>query len=197
MQRPPAMGDFSMSNLFRPDFIQIPTQVLTDKSLQPLDRVLFGYIYWFTKLKDGKCTAGNDTFAELTNTSEGSVKNALKRLAKSGWITKVMRNKNERKEIKCNLSYGRNGSLKAPAKVVLNDTTSGTKRYHLEKNQQREVVSNDPPEEYLIRKEIINGSPRVVPREPQPNKPLSDTAKRLQARIDAIKRNSQQGTQAA
>lgn len=70
----------------QPDFIIVPTQVLAEKSLQPLDSKVFGYIYWLEKLKDGKCTASNATLAELSNSKATSVGHSLARLEAAGFI---------------------------------------------------------------------------------------------------------------
>jgi hypothetical protein len=74
------------NNITPPDFIMIPRQLLGDKDLHPLDCVVFGYIYWFTKLKNERCTAGNKLLAELVGASSVSVQNSLTRLEFTGTL---------------------------------------------------------------------------------------------------------------
>ncbi len=69
-----------------PDFIQIPRPVLIHRDLQPSDKFLFGYIYWFTKLKLEKCTASNETLGQLAGITAKSVSNSLQRLESAGLI---------------------------------------------------------------------------------------------------------------
>lgn len=90
----------------QPDFIQIPTQLLSNKNLQPTDRIIYGYIYWMTKLKNDKCFASNDTFAELANCSASLVSKALTRLEENGYIRRIFDEEtNHRKEIIPLVSY--------------------------------------------------------------------------------------------
>ena len=42
-------GDF-----LEPDFLMIPFQLIKDKELEQVDRLLYGVIYWFEHLRDGR-----------------------------------------------------------------------------------------------------------------------------------------------
>lgn len=75
-----------MKKEFRPDFIIIPSVLLADKKLTPSDRIVYGVIYWFEKLKEGTCTASNETIARIAVVSEKAVMAALNRLEKRGYI---------------------------------------------------------------------------------------------------------------
>lgn len=85
----------------------IPTQLLSDSSLQPSDRILFGYIYWMTKLALMRCVAGNDTLAELTGLSIRGVQQSLVRLEQQGYIRRIFIGKGDRhrENIECLLAY--------------------------------------------------------------------------------------------
>lgn len=72
--------------LIKPEFIQIPSLVLQDKTLKSSDKFLFGYIYWFTKMKNENCTASNETLGQLTGITPRSISNSLTRLKKAGFI---------------------------------------------------------------------------------------------------------------
>lgn len=91
----------------QPDFIQIPTQLLGDKTLQPSDRILYGYIYWLTKLKMERCVAGNKYLSELTGFNTRSIQNMLTRLEKAGYIRRIFADEQHknRLEIICSIAY--------------------------------------------------------------------------------------------
>lgn len=72
-----------------PDFIIIPYQVAFDPKLDPLDRILYGIIYWLTCLKNEKCFASNKTLAQLCKTTTGSIQNSLTRLEKQKYIKRI------------------------------------------------------------------------------------------------------------
>ncbi len=85
-----------------PDFIVIPHQLILDKELQPADRILYGIIYWFTKLKNEKCTASNETLKELCGFKNyRTIINSLSRLEKRGYIIRryLDEEKKKREEI--------------------------------------------------------------------------------------------------
>lgn len=79
-----------------PDFIQIPYQLLVDDALQPIDKFLYGVIYWFEHLKNEKCTASNVTLAGLIGADPGSVQNSLNRLEERGYIERFYKDESRR-----------------------------------------------------------------------------------------------------
>lgn len=109
---------------FKPDFIIIPFQLFEDKNLQPLDRLLYGVIYYFEKMKEGKCIASNERLAEycLTN-SKKSVQNSLNNLERCCYINRIFldEQKKNRLEIKCVITFNN---------VSPNSDTRTTKRLH-------------------------------------------------------------------
>lgn len=80
----------------QPDFIVIPTHLLSDDALQPSDRILFGYIYWMTKMALMKCVASNSTFMELTGMSERTISLALHRLERQGYVRIIYKDESRR-----------------------------------------------------------------------------------------------------
>jgi len=68
--------------IFKPDFLIIPGPVAFNKNLQPVDKTLYGVIYWLYSLKDGKCTASNAYLAKIVGCSSHSAQNSLTRLEK-------------------------------------------------------------------------------------------------------------------
>lgn len=89
-----------------PDFIIIPYPLLEDKEITLIDERLYGMIYWFTKLKNEKCTASNATLAELIKSTPRSVQNSLNMLEKKGFIKRYFKEKsNHRSEISVLITY--------------------------------------------------------------------------------------------
>jgi hypothetical protein len=75
--------------LFTPDFLIIPYQLFTDKKLQPADALIYGVVYWFEHMKDGKCIASNRTIGEYLHFHPNSVARSLGNLERSGYINIV------------------------------------------------------------------------------------------------------------
>ena len=89
-----------MKKIFNPEYLYIPYLVL---ELQPAARFVFGAIYYFEKMKDGKCFASNEEIARIAHITPRSVANSLGILEKAGFIKRIFSDKNHRnrKEIKC------------------------------------------------------------------------------------------------
>lgn len=73
-----------MNNL--PDFLLIPSVLIQDKNLRPTDLLVYGAIYWYTRLKMERCIASNKTLAVVANCSESAVVYALTRLKRAGYV---------------------------------------------------------------------------------------------------------------
>lgn len=83
--------------IFQPDFLIIPGPVAFNKKLQPVDKNVYGVVYWLHNLKDGKCTASNAYLAKICGCGLQSVKNSLNRLEKAKLI---IREFNDSKNVK-------------------------------------------------------------------------------------------------
>ncbi len=77
-----------------PEFVPLFRDVIEHKGCTTMDAVIFGYVYWFTRLKNEKCTASNETIAELAGTTSGVVRNSLTALEKAKFITRRYKNDN-------------------------------------------------------------------------------------------------------
>lgn len=75
---------------YLPDFLIIPSLLIQDKNLQPLDHLVYGIVYWYKHLKLEKCIASNQTIAELLESTSGSIANSLSRLHKNGYIEIIL-----------------------------------------------------------------------------------------------------------
>lgn len=93
--------------IIAPDFLIIPYQLIVDKTLQPLDRLVFAVIYWLAHLKKEKCIASNTTIAYLVQSTPRGVQNSLKRLEQGAYIVRTYKDtqRKVRKEIKCLISF--------------------------------------------------------------------------------------------
>lgn len=88
-----------MENSVLPEFLQIPTKVLFDESLQPLDLKIYGFISYYSKLKLKKCILSNKELGGMAKATEGSVKNSITRLYKSNHITAVYLRERHQREL--------------------------------------------------------------------------------------------------
>lgn len=85
-----------MSLQFKPDFLIIPYQLIEDRELEATDRLIYGLIYWFEHLKDGHCSASNDTFAALLHITPRAVQNSLTNLEGRGYIEREYKDESKR-----------------------------------------------------------------------------------------------------
>lgn len=95
--------------LFKPDYIMIPFPVYSDDRLEGMDRVIYGIIYYFEAMRDGKCYASNAQLARIAgeNTNIRSISNCLDRLEKCGYIDRFYKDdqKRNRTEIRTNINF--------------------------------------------------------------------------------------------
>jgi hypothetical protein len=79
-----------------PDFLIIPYQLLEDKEMSLIDERLYGIIYWFTKLKNERCTASNVVLAGLVRTTPATIQNSMTKLEAKGFIKRIFKDKARR-----------------------------------------------------------------------------------------------------
>lgn len=106
-QETPDVAQESLS--MTPDFFVIPSIVLNDKDLQPLDAIVFGVIYWFEKMKDGYCRASNKTIAKVARSSSSGVSHSLQRLRETGYIHCEYNERNNRIGITTLVQFSKGG----------------------------------------------------------------------------------------
>lgn len=82
-----------------PEFIMIPHILIRDKNLQPLDREVYGIIYWVVSWKNEKCIMSNQIIGDILGAAGNSVSHSLGRLAKQRYIYIKMGANNQRLEI--------------------------------------------------------------------------------------------------
>lgn len=81
----------TMNDLVRPDYYYIPAVVATE--VQPHESYVWAVVYWFERMKDGRCTASNARIAEALpyKSSAVSVANALTVLEEAGLVVRVFK----------------------------------------------------------------------------------------------------------
>lgn len=82
-----------------PDFLIIPKIVHRNKNLTPSDWIVYAAIYYFEHLRDGRCTASNESLARIAEISERAVMISLEKLEREGYIVRSYKGeKNSRRE---------------------------------------------------------------------------------------------------
>lgn len=78
---------------YKPDFLIKPYEVHACPNLRPSDSDVYAVVYWFEKMRGEKCTAGNDTIAEVARLQVRTVRAALDRLEKNNFIERLYSDK--------------------------------------------------------------------------------------------------------
>lgn len=85
-----------MADLRLPDFLVIPSSLVLDKDLRPTDHLVYGVVYWYSKLKLEKCILSNKSFANLLSITDRAVQYGLQRMSDKGYIKVVYEDENKR-----------------------------------------------------------------------------------------------------
>ena len=85
-----------MKKFIPPDFIIVPYQLIIDDKITPIDRDVYGLVYWLTKLKGERCIASNLFIAQALHISAKSVQNSLTRLQQYGYIHRTFKDESRR-----------------------------------------------------------------------------------------------------
>jgi len=128
--------------MFSPSFIIIPKSVYQDKKLQPLDLKVWGIIYWYLNLKDGKCFASNLSIARQCGCLERSAKRSVKRLEERGHIKRYFKDKSKRNRIRIEITSALMGQM-VTREGPSDDSIEGASGHHIKNNieKNREVAT--------------------------------------------------------
>lgn len=85
--------------MYTPDFLIKPYQVHSHPDLRPSDSDIYAVVYWFERMKDGKCIASNKTIATVACLQERTVGAALERLEQLGFIKRIYSDKARTKRL--------------------------------------------------------------------------------------------------
>lgn len=150
-----------------PELLIIPSQLISDADIKPLDGYVYAVIYWFSKMLLQKCIASNAEIANRLGVDAGSVANSISRLNKKGYIQVVMDDKRHRLEIIPLLTIHQ--SMKPPSS---NDDTPPSSNDEYNSNNKNNKI-------YTISKDI----------EAEPNK-VAQSSRKLKELILAKDKNS-------
>jgi len=137
---------------FYPEFIPVFHSSLADGNLNKQDVLVLGVVYWFERLKEGKCFASNATLARIIGSKNPtSISNSLKRLEENGYIQCIFfdESKRHRKEIVCFIHKLNKGVFHPQMKGV-----SST--------DERRVSSTDEQSENTVRKNIKKNTDELI-----------------------------------
>lgn len=103
------MNEASEATFMTPDFLIIPYRVIEEDKLRPTDLQIYGVIYWYEHLKEGRCIASNLTISRAARCSVRAVQAGLARLEKYGFIQSIFvdKQKSMRMEIRTLVRYDR------------------------------------------------------------------------------------------
>jgi len=182
----------------RPDFLITPYEVKACESLRPSDGDVYAVVYWLERLKDGKCTAGNAFIAEVLSIQERTVRAALERLEKEGFIQRFYEDpeRKHRKEIRTLVRFSRvePETPGVPGKeIVEKKETPGAfaKRFFEEgasdaKDQVLEEIMYSNPQ--ADRNEVMQEIKRFILYWTEPNKSGTKVRWQMQKTFDVRRR---------
>ena len=128
-----------------------------DKRLRPTDSDVYAIIYWFERLKDGVCKAGNETMADILGVDERTVGFALQRLKKYGYIKinytdGTMRN---RINIETLVSFSKHEQARAEDVEEKKETPGQIARKFFEDESSQVFIVEELSKKIGVQKEIL------------------------------------------
>lgn len=133
----PDVGDQQAT--FTPDVFIIPGQVMLDPNLQPLDSKVYAAVYWFERLKDGRCFASNAAISKIVGSSSNGVNNSLSRLRGAGYLICTYDDQKHRTSISTLVKMHKGTSNEVggvPETRYRDNNTKGNSSYSAEEKEQ-------------------------------------------------------------
>lgn len=182
-------------DFYKPEFIPVFTIALHDEHLSKHDCLVLGTIYWYEKLKDGICTASNESIGKIIGSkSPNSIGNSINKLDTLGYISCTYQDetKRTRKTIKLNrnksilFDTGFNSQMEEvpPADGALVPPGDGQKDNSIEKNRKEnmfDIFWKSYPRR-LNKQQALKSFKRLNVDEKLLNIILSDINKRLKVK---------------
>lgn len=152
----------------RPEFVPFFREVIDHSLCTSVDAVLYGYIYWLTKLKLEKCFASNETLAELCKSTPNSIGNSLTTLERAGFIKRIFAENNPHKsrlEIIPLYAFGKvtPTGVGTSHPQVEPPTPTGVQSKSIEREQGISAVATAPRIE-LVEVKLNSQGEEVVPK---------------------------------
>lgn len=82
-----------------PQLLIIPSVLLQDSDIRPIDGYVYALVYWFSKMLLQRCVASNSEMAERLGINIDTVSHALTRLARKGYVKVILGDRNQRIEV--------------------------------------------------------------------------------------------------
>lgn len=74
----------------KPDYIMVPRHLIGHKKLTPTDGLVYGVIYWSTKMQAQKCILSNQSIADTLGISKSAVEWGIVRLQRAGFVRSLI-----------------------------------------------------------------------------------------------------------
>jgi DNA-binding MarR family transcriptional regulator len=176
-----------------PEFLIVPYQIYAHEKLRPADKIVYAVVYWYEKMKDGKCIASNESIARVANIEPRTVGLALERLEQYKFIKREFdgTDGNHRKEIKTLVYMAQKESDHKPTKDEKQERPVEINRqfFNKDKNEIKTKIRNEVIRKYAIdeanAKEVIK---QFWLYWTEPNKSGSKVRWELQATFDLNRR---------
>jgi DNA-binding transcriptional MocR family regulator len=185
MTKPPAMGAFFMRDQdnIRPTFTTIYHDARIELGLNPLEYIILDTVFILSQNSKGYCFKSLRSMANDLGMSVSGTHTAYQRLIDRELLIKLKHG------YKCAQAFIDVVHFKR-SKIEHSVRKSNASVRKSEPQQMLDIHKNNNRKAY--------GTPRLNSRVPEQIKPLSETAKRLQARVEEIRNsNNQQSTEAA
>lgn len=74
---------------YLPDFFMYPSSLINEEKIRPTDCLIYGVIYWYSRLKLQKCVLSNDAIAEMLKITTSASRQGIYRLIKAGYVKAI------------------------------------------------------------------------------------------------------------
>ncbi len=72
-----------------PDFLQIPYKLVKDRTVSPMEKMVYGAVYFYSRMRGERCFASNAEIARLLVTTPNTIANSLSSLEEKGYIDRI------------------------------------------------------------------------------------------------------------
>lgn len=181
--------------MYTPDFLITPYCVKSHEGLRPSDGDVYSVIYWYERLKDGKCTASNESIARVACCGVRNVRGSLDRLEKHGFIVRYYHDPEtrvHRKQIKTTVYYQAPGAKPQSVQSEPKEGTPGeiARRFFDPEDETERIKTLD----FLVektgapREAVENEMRKFVAHWTEPNKSGTKVRWQMQQTFDVKRR---------
>lgn len=128
---------------YTPDFFIIPSVVMLEKTLRPLDSKVYAMVYWFEQMSQGECTASNKTIAKSIGASADGVSKAISRLKDAGFLVGEYDDKGERGSLNTTVRFVNPSSNELPPSSKWTTTPSSNELQNKKNIKEKEYSGSE------------------------------------------------------